>query len=187
MALNVLSYFGGSQNDLESIIDFVISQEMHDGGFNCRLNRNAVSHSSMHTTISVLEGISEYLKSGYKYRSAELKRARNEAEEFLLRRSLFRSEHTSEIIDKKYLQMHYPVRWRYDVLRALDYFACNGRSYDPRMQEAIDILEEKKNDEGKWPLNTGYPGEIHFQMEKAGKPSRWNTLRMLRIKKFLNS
>jgi ABC-type molybdenum transport system ATPase subunit/photorepair protein PhrA len=107
------------ERNLTSIVDFLITEQMGDGGFNCEANRGGAVHSSLHTTISVLEGILEYVVNGYSYRTSELNRIAAEAREFILQHKLFRSDHTGEIIDKRMLMLSYPSRWRYDILRAL--------------------------------------------------------------------
>ncbi|MGD2027866.1 MAG: hypothetical protein PVI99_08630, partial [Anaerolineales bacterium] len=133
------------------------------------------------TTISVLEGILEYARNGYHYRLEELLSAAGKAREFLLEHNLFRSDKTGEVIDKKWLMLSYPSRWRYDILRALDYFQFAGACYDPRMQDALDILMKKQRKDGTWPVQAKHPGQVHFDMEQTGAPSRWNTLRALRV------
>ncbi len=183
MALNYFSYFGVNQSEIESIVDIILSQQLSDGGFNCRLNRSGAKHSSLHTTISVLEGILEYRKNNYTYRLNELLMAERESQEFILQHCLFKSDNTGNIIDSKYLRFSYPTRWRYDILRALDYFQFAGVEYDKRMQDAIDVLLKKRNKENIWNLNANHSGSIHFQMENVGKPSKWNTLRALRVLK----
>jgi hypothetical protein len=183
MFLNYACYFRMAEDKLKSIVDFLINEQIKDGGFNCYSNRKGVVHSSMHSTISVLEGILEYKQNGYEYRLKELKKAEVESREFLLKHKLFRSEKTGKIIDKKMLMLSYPSRWRYDILRALDYFQFAGVEHDSRMDEAINVLLQKRKADGKWPLQAKHPGQTHFDMEKAGEPSRWNTLRALRVLK----
>ena len=183
MFLNYASYFEMQERNLTSIVDFLITEQMGDGGFNCEANRGGAVHSSLHTTISVLEGILEYVVNGYSYRTSELNRIAAEAREFILQHKLFRSDHTGEIIDKRMLMLSYPSRWRYDILRALDYFQFAGINYDPRMQDALDILKVKRRKDNKWPLQAKHPGKVHFEMEKPREPSRWNTLRAKRVLK----
>lgn len=181
MFLNYAAYFGMREADLESVVDFLLAEHMSDGGFNCCSNRRGASHSSLHSTISVIEGILEYGQSGYTYRLDELQNVEKLAGEFLLQHRLFRSDRTGEIIDKKMLMLSYPSRWRYDILRALDYFQSAGGEYDPRMQEALDILKKKRRKDLRWPVQAKHPGKTHFDMEKTGGPSRWNTLRAMRV------
>jgi hypothetical protein len=184
MFLNYASYFGAKEDNLGSIVDFLLSEHMKDGGFNCDSNRKGAVHSSMHSTISVLEGILEYEKNGYRYRLEELQKAVDKSRTFLLQHKLFRSDRTGNIIDKKMLMLSYPSRWRYDILRALDYFRLAEVEYDSRMDDAIDVLLKKRRPDNKWPVQARHPGQTHFDMEKTGKPSHWNTLRALRVLKY---
>ncbi len=183
MFLNYASYFRMNADDLKSIVDFLITEHMSDGGFNCDSNQRSTSHSSMHTTISVLEGLLEYSQNGYKYRLEELQEAAAESREFLLRHKLFKSDRTGQIIDKKMLMLSYPSRWRYDILRALEYFRLAGVEYDTRMDAAVQVLLKKQRTDNRWPVQARHPGQTHFDMEKTGDPSRWNTLRALRVLK----
>ena len=183
MFLNYASYFGTEEDKLKSIVDFLLSEHMKDGGFNCNSNNKGAIHSSLHSTISVLEGILEYAKNGYRYRLEELQGAEDKSRTFLLQHRLFRSDRTGNIIDKKMLMLSYPSRWKYDILRALDYFQFAGINYDPRMRDALDILKNKRRKDNRWPVQAKHPGQTHFEMEKTGGPSRWNTLRALRVLK----
>lgn len=181
MFLNYASYFRTPEDPLQSIIDLIAASQLADGGFNCRLNRNGAVHSSMHSTISVLEGLWEYLVNGYACRSGEVKRMLVEAREFLLQHELFRSDHTGRIINKRFLMLSFPSRWQYDILRALVHFQTCGQSCDTRLQPALDVLLNKRRKDGTWPVQAKHPGKTHFDMEKTGGPSRWNTLRALRV------
>jgi hypothetical protein len=181
MFLNYACYFGIEQDMLHSIVDFILEQRMPDGGFNCEKNRFDVHHSSVHSTISMLEGIFEYERRGYTYRLEELQNAAQTSREFLLMHQLYKSDRTGEVIHKDFLRLSFPGRWRYDILRALDYFRDAGIAWDSRMQSAIEILLKKRRADGRWPLQARIPGKIHLEMEKPGKPSRWNTLRALRV------
>jgi len=184
MGLNYACYFGADENKLRSVVDFILSQQLKDGGFNCRLNRSGAVHSSLHTTISILEGILEYKNNGYKYRLRDLTKAESASREFILQHKLFRSHRTGEIIDKKMLMLSYPSRWKYDILRALDHFQSAEVKYDSRMDDAIEILLKKRRSDGTWPVQAKHAGQVHFDMEKTGGASRWNTLRALRVLKY---
>ncbi|MFN2104303.1 MAG: hypothetical protein ACK2UJ_05475, partial [Candidatus Promineifilaceae bacterium] len=144
MFLTYACYFGTAETDLHSIVDFIIGQQMADGGFNCQSNRSGADHSSLHSTISILEGIHEYVVRGYDYRLGELQAIAAQAREFILLHRLFRSDHTGEIINKRFLMLSYPSRWYYDILRALVYFQAAGIDYDARMQDGLDVLQEKR-------------------------------------------
>ena len=184
MFLNYASYFQAEKEKLKSVIDCLLDELMPDGGFNCRSNRSGAVHSSLHSTLSVLEGITAYITAGYSYRSNEIKQAVKASKEFILLHQLYISDRTGKIIDKNFLKLPYPGRWRYDILRALDYFRYSKSNWDKRMRPAIDVLLGKRNKYGTWNLQAKHPGKTHFDMERAGQPSRWNTLRALRVLKY---
>ena len=184
MFLNYASYFQTNEKDLKSVVDCILNEAMPDGGFNCRSNRMPTFHSSMHTTISVLEGVTEYQKNGYIYKSAELEKVKLSSIEFLLMHQLFLSDRTGEIIDPNFLKLVYPCRWKYDILRALDYFQYEGIPWEDRLQPAIEVIIDKRKKSGVWNNYSKHPGQVHFEMEKAGQPGRWNTLRALRVFKY---
>ncbi|UCF96610.1 MAG: hypothetical protein JSV89_15735 [Spirochaetaceae bacterium] len=181
MFLNVASYFRANEGQLRSLVDFILCQQLADGGFNCQYNRSGAVHSSLHSTLSVIEGIAEYARNGYGYRLEELRTVEREGREFILLHRLFRSDHSGLVIDKKMLMLSYPSRWRYDILRALDYFRAVRVGYDSRMEGALAVLMKKRRADGRWPLQARHPGQTHFEMERVGEPSRWNTLRALRV------
>ncbi len=183
MVLNYASYFHIKEEQLKPVIDFLLSVQMNDGGFNCHSNRIGAIHSSLHSTLSVIEGINEYRKNGYTYRLSELKKTELASREFILLHHLFRSDKTGNIIRSDFLKLHYPCRWYYDILKALDYFQSAGVKYDSRMEDALQIILSKRNKNRQWTVAAMHPGQIHFEMEKAGQPSRWNTLRALRVLK----
>jgi hypothetical protein len=186
MLLNYASYFKSEEKMLYSIVDSILNEVLPDGGFNCRSTRSGAKHSSLHTTISVLEGLFEFQKNCIPYRKEDIKNAIELAEEFILIHQLYLSDRTGEIINKEFVKIPYPGRWRYDILRALDYFQYSGKNWDPRIKKAADIIQYKRKKDGTWMLNAPYPGQVHFSMEKAGKASRWNTLRALRVLKHFN-
>lgn len=184
MVLNYACYFQVKEEHLKSVVDFLLSEKVQDGGFNCQSTKRKVTHSSLHTTLSVLEGIFEYINHGYAYRLNELIEAKRMSEEFILAHHLFRSHRTGEIINPNFLKFYYPTRWFYDILKAMDYFQLANVSYDNRMDEAIELIQKKRNKEGQWRPSSKHTGKTHFRMEPAREPSRWNTLRALRVLKF---
>ena len=183
MFLSYACYFGEPEKNLCSIIDFILDQVMTDGGFNCRKNRSGARHSSLHSTLSVLEGILEYEKNGYTYRLDELRAAAASSREFILAHRLYRSSRTGEVIRPEFLRIPYPPRWKYNILRCLDYFRAAGVPYDDRMADALEVLVSKRLGDGCWPLQAAHPGQVHFRMEEPRLPSRWNTLIALRVLK----
>lgn len=180
MGLNYAAYFGAPEDQLASVVDCLLAGRIADGGFNCRRGPE-VRHSSMHTTLSVLEGITGYERAGHRYRLDELVAARDSGVEFLLRHRLFRSERTGVVIRPEFLRLHHPARWYYDILRCLDAFAAAGIGPDERMSEALDVLGKRRAPDGRWAANRGYPGETHLPPPQAGTPNRWVTLTALRV------
>jgi hypothetical protein len=165
--------------DVDALVARLLGEQLEDGGWNCEAENGSV-HSSFATTINVLEGLlaHEHATGG----SAESIAARRRGEEYLLERKLFRRKSTGDIVNPVWLQFSFPPRWRYDVLRALDYFRSAGEAPDPRMGEAIDLLRSKRQPDGTWLLENTHPGKVHFALEDGdGRPSRWNTLRALRV------
>jgi hypothetical protein len=180
MALNYAAYFGAAEESLVSVVDCLLSGQIPDGGFNCRRGPE-VRHSSMHTTLSVLEGITSYRAAGHHYRLDDLLAARESSVEFLLRHRLYRSEHTGAVIRPEFVRLHHPTRWYYDILRCLDALAAAQVPYDDRMADALGVLHRRRASDGRWPANRSYPGETHLPVAPAGKPNRWVTLAALRV------
>jgi len=107
--------------------------------------------------------------------------ARVHGHEYLLERRLLRRLSTGELINPSYKYLFFPTRWHYDILRGLAYLRDAGVPPDERMTEALDLLESKRDADGRWPIEHIYPGDVFFEMEGEGKPSRWSTLRALRV------
>ncbi len=183
MLLKMLSYQKRDETDYIDIVQFLIDTQMQDGGWNCRYhNKEKPKTSSVHTTLSVLEGFAMYIKQGYTFQANKILKIRELAHEFLLKKELFRSRRTKEIIHKEMMQFHYPHRWKYDCYRALDYFQSIQFPYDVRMKEALDNLKSALD---KGYINRGkqYNGKVFFHLE-TGKKGRFTTLEALRILKF---
>ena len=141
---------------------------------------------SFHTTICVLEGLLEYERAGRK--SAAVTKARKRAENYLLERRMFRSLRIGEVINKRWLRFSFPTFWHYDVLRGLDYMRNAGIKPDSRVREAIEVVIERRHQNGRWPLNLLHPEYVPLEMETAvGRASRWNTLRALRVLRWYNN
>jgi hypothetical protein len=179
MVLSILSYFGFEDDRLDTIAGYLLDQQMPDGGWNCRRPRGA-THSSVHTTISALEGLRYYeLRRPRGLRA--IRRAQRQGREFLLAHRLFRSHRTGNIIKSEFTRFSFPPRWHYDILRALDYFRDVNAPRDPRLGEAIDIVQSRRREDGRWLLENAYRGKEYFKLERVGAPSRWNTLRAMRV------
>jgi hypothetical protein len=164
---------------VEGIVVRLLSEQLEDGGWNCEAERGSV-RSSFDTTINVLEGLLAYERATSS--STQLVTARHRGEEYLLERKLFRRKSTGEIVNRAWLQFSFPTHWHYDVLRALDYFRSGGEKPDARIDEGVALLRSKQQPNGAWLLENTHPGKVYFPLEDGdGRPSRWNTLRALRV------
>jgi len=169
------AYFGV---DVKPIVERILGEQLEDGGWNCEVENGSV-RSSFDTTINVLDGLLAFERANGG--SEEERTSRRRGEEYLLDRSLFRRLSTGEVVDPEYLEFAFPYYWHYDVLRALDYFRGSGADPDPRLAEAVGVVRSRQQPDGRWLLDRIHPGRVHFDLEDAGTPSRWNTLRALRV------
>jgi hypothetical protein len=170
------AYFGV---DVDGIVGRLLGEQLADGGWNCEAENGSV-RSSFHTTICVLEGLLEHERATGG--TADSVAARRRGEEYLLRRWLFRRLSTGDVIRLDWLRFSFPAWWHYDVLRGLEYFSVAAGDPDPRLAEAVTLLRSKRQPDGRWLLDNTHPGDVYFTMEDGdGRPSRWNTLRALRV------
>jgi hypothetical protein len=182
MVLSLLAHFEYEDARLDTIAGHLLGEQMPDGGWNCQRPEGA-THASVHTTISVLEGLRLYeVNRGRKVRTVQA--AQRRGQEFLLAHRLFRSHRTGEVIKPVFTRFAFPPRWHYDVLRALDHFQAVGAPRDPRLADAIDLVHRGRGEDGRWPLQQVHRGKTYFELERQGAPSRWNTLRALRVLKW---
>ena len=142
--------------------------------------------SSFNSTICVLEALLEHERAGGG--SPAVTAARLRGQEYLLERRLFRRRSTGEVIERDrkggaaWARFAFPTWWHYDVLRGLDHMRTAGVAPDERMTEAIELVESRLDADGRWPLENQYPGRTHFAIDEGpGRPSRWNTLRAMRV------
>ncbi len=176
MVVGLGAYF---DQDVDGVVDRLVGEQLEDGGWNCEVENGSV-RSSFNTTIRVLEGLLAHERATGG--SADSVAARRRGEEYLLERKLLRRRSTGEVVDPSWLQFSFPTRWHYDVLRGLEHFRAAGDPPDPRVDEAIDLLRSKRQADGTWLLENTHPGAVHFALEDGdGEPSRWNTLRALRV------
>jgi hypothetical protein len=173
----------GSQfgEDVRGIVDRLLTEQMADGGWNCEQENGSV-RGSFDTTINVLEGLLAFDRATGATSSDEVHTARQRGEEYLLERRLLHRLSDGEVPQARWLAAGFPDSWNYDVVRALDHLRAARPEPDPRMNEALDIVESKRDTDGRWPLETTYHDELNADLgEQVGRPSRWITLRALRI------
>ncbi|HEY2596983.1 MAG TPA: hypothetical protein VGJ79_00730 [Candidatus Dormibacteraeota bacterium] len=170
------AYFG---EGVDGIVDRLIGEQMSDGGWNCE-QENGSTRGSFHSTIDVLDGLLEYERAAGGSHKARTARIRGQ--EYLLERGMLRRLSNGEVIDRAFTQFSFPTYWHYDALRGLDYLRAAGAAPDKRMAEAIGLVESKRNADGRWLLENPHRGRMHFALDEGpGKPSRWNTLRAMRV------
>jgi hypothetical protein len=175
-AVAIGSYF---RQDVKGVVDRLLSEQLSDGGWNCEAERGS-TRSSFNTTIDVLEGLLEYERATGV--SAEVTAARREGHEYLLDRRMFRRLSTGEVVNEDWLRFSFPPRYFYDVLRGLDYLRSADAEPDERWAEGVDLVKGKRDKDGRWPLENPHPGAVYFDVDEGeGKPSRWNTLRAMRV------
>jgi hypothetical protein len=169
------AYFGRPASDLARRL---VSEQLADGGWNCDAPESV--RSSFHTTICVLEGLLEFEREVGS--TPEIAAARHRGQEYLLERALFRRRSTGEVANPAFLKLAYPPRYHYDVLRALDYFRDASFQPDPRLDDALRVVESMQQEDGRWLLDATHDEAIACSLgESVGEPSRWNTLRALRV------
>ncbi len=174
-ALAAGAYFG---RPMKSLARRLVDEQLDDGGWNCEAPKSV--RSSFHTTICVLEGLLEYERAAGA--EQEIAAARRRGEEYLLHRSLFRRLSTGEVADPAFLKFAFPPRYHYDVLRALDYFRDAGAPPDARFADALRVVESSRKADGRWLLDDSHDEAVALSFgESVGEPSRWNTLRALRV------
>ncbi|KAA3659180.1 MAG: hypothetical protein DWQ10_09405 [Calditrichaeota bacterium] len=181
MLLSMLCHFQMHDERLFKMVDYLFSEQMADKGWNCERYRGA-THSSFHTTISVLEGLWEFEKAFPEQEHiATVQKKQDEGIEFLLQHHLYKSNTTWKTVNANMTKLVFPPRWHYDIMRGLDYFQEKNLNKDARMNDAVALMTKKQTVDGFWKLELKYPAKVFFDMEKIGQPSRWNTLRALRI------
>jgi hypothetical protein len=176
------AYFG---QNIQRILDRLLAEQLPDGGWNCEAE-NGSTRSSFNTTICVLEALLQYEQ--HTGDQPAVAAARLRGQEYLLERHLFRRRSTGEAIthdrkgDANWTEFAFPTWWHYDVLRGLEFLRSAGGPPDPRMAEAIELLVSKRDSSGRWAVGTRYPGTMPIKIDAGvGEPSRWNSLRALRV------
>jgi len=173
MILNYASYFCGSDVRVSKLADHLVDCQLADGGFNWD---RGTQEGEPHTTICVLEGLAQYQRSGANRCQGEVTEALERGTAFLLSNHLFMHAR-----DRRFSLLSYPYRYRYDLLRALEFFTNLGIPLHPELLPAFEWLREKRKPDGLWQLEHTHKGNVHFEMEAIHQPSRFITLKALRI------
>lgn len=172
------SYFG---ERCDSIVDRLLSEQLADGGWNCEAPPS--TRSSFNSTIRVLEGLLEYERVWGV--ASPISHARIRAQEYLVERRMLRRLTTGSIIDRTWVRFAFPTVWHYDILRGLDYLRSAGYEPEERLAEAVGIVDARRHQNGRWPMNHLHTDRLGFPLEtQTGRASRWNTLRAMRVLKW---
>jgi len=177
MFVLLASRFGYRDPRIENGVEWLLGQQMDDGGWNCERTRTRTEHGSFHTTISTLDAFVEYERAGGTIPIAE---AAQRGRDFFLAHRLYRSHRTGEVANPAFAKFPFPPQWHFEVMRGLEHFATVDAPRDERLGDAVDLIRRAQRKDGTWPGYTAYSGRTWFRMEPAG-PSRWNTLRALRV------
>jgi len=184
MLLSMACYFGfGGNEQCERMAEWLVGEQLADGGWNCQSAR--ARHSSFHSTISTLEGLAAF--TSVRGGDSKLQRAASSGREYFLRHRLYRSESTGETVRPSFSKLSFPPRWYFDVLRGLEHFRAVDAGWDDRLDDAVDVLSSARTRDGKWRAQNWHTGKEYFRIEGGREPSRMNTLRVLRVLKWVDS
>lgn len=184
-ALAVCARLGLAQDPrVARLAESLVAWQWPDGGWNCD-RAPECTHSSFYESLAPLWGLLEYHRvTG----SSTIRRAAERAAELFLRHRLFRSERTGAITDPRWLTLHYPLYWHYDILQALLILSRLGPLEDPRAEEALNRLESRRLPDGRWRPGAYYwvrPGQTKGTRDVVdwgrGGPNRMITLNALRV------
>ena len=176
-------YFGDSR--VQRGIDWITSYQRFDDGEDGAPKgwpydkREACwgKHTCLMGVVKSLKALAEIPEKG---RSFEVIRAIEQASEYLLRHHLYKRSHDlSKAAKPKWLKFGFPTIWDSDALEVLMLLTRLGYR-DPRMEEAVELVLTKQNDQGQWMLENTFNGRVQVNIEKKGKPSKWVTLNALR-------
>jgi hypothetical protein len=185
MYVALARYFGYDDARVATAEQWLLANQLEDGGWNCENVRSGHQHSSFHTSISTMEALVEMDRSrpGRPEVAAALDRGR----EFFLAHHLYKSHRDGGVANPVFTQLSFPPRWHYDILRGLDHFQAVAAPPDQRFADAIAVLQGKRRSDGLWPVQHKHAGRVWFNMETGRNPSRWNTLRALRVLRWFES
>ncbi|MDJ0960072.1 MAG: hypothetical protein QNJ88_05400 [Acidimicrobiia bacterium] len=178
MVVQLDTYFGIDDGRADALVDWLLDEQLADGGWNCDTYRTDTTHGSFHTTITVLEA---FLERTARRPDSRLDEAAARGREFFLNHRLYHSHRTGAVADDVFTRFSFPPRWHFDALRGLDYFQASAAERDERLAEAIALVHTRRRKDGMWPLQNVHRNRVWFTMERGGRPSRWNTLRALRV------
>jgi hypothetical protein len=103
---------------------------------------------------------------------------------FLCRHDVARCDYPpADRISPLWFRFGFPLAYASDILLNLEALAGAGCAGDPRLNDAIGFVLSKQDERGRWIMEQGYRGRMWADIEKRGRPSKWVTLRALRLLK----
>lgn len=177
MLVLLASAFGHADPRLDPTVEWLLGQQLGDGGWNCESIRSGSIHGSFHTSITVLEALSMYARWGG---SVPVASAIVAGEGFFADHRLDRSHRTGEVVDRAFSRFPFPPQWHFDIMRGLEHFWAEGAVRDVRLEDAVAVIRRARRADGSWPMYRPYPGRYWFALEERGA-SRWSTLRAMRV------
>ncbi len=169
--------FGHDDPRVDRAVQWLLDQQLADGGWNCETVRCGSQHGSFHTTISTLDALHRYETTGG---GLPVSDAAQRGRAFFCDHHLYRSHRTGAVVDPAFTKFPFPPQWHFDIVRGLEHFRTADAERDPRLADAIDVIRQRRRTDRTWPVQRGHPGRSWFRLEEPG-PSRWATLRALRV------
>jgi len=178
----------GYENDVRvrNALKWLVKIQNRDGGWLCPYWKAHVrdKHGCFYGTICPLEAFSEVSEAK---RSQEMKQAIEKGAGFLLMHRLYKADHHGfKPINPSWLKLSFPWFYGYNILRGLSVLTKLGYVNDERLEDAAEVLLQKRRKDGTWILESAPAGRMHANIESVGKPSKWITLHALKVLKRLN-
>ena len=178
MIVLLASSFRVDDPRVDGLVEWLLDTQMDDGGWNCDVVRLGATHGSFHTSITVLEALA---RRHEERADPRLDEAMQRGRRFFLNHRLYHSHRTGEVVDDAFTRFSFPPYWHFDALRGLDHFQAVAADRSVELTDAMALVEQRRTGEGRWLLQNVHRNTTWFTMERGGRPSRWNTLRALRV------
>jgi len=178
--IRLTSSNGYQADGLDGMVEYLLDQQLDDGGWNCDTRTDKGKQSSFHTSIQALEALDAYDSAGGQIDTSE---SQLRGREFFLAHKLYQSHRTGAVAIRGSTRFPAFPEWHFDVLRGLEHFVDSGAERDERLRDAFEVVRAARKKDGRWPTYSAYPGRQWFQLEAPGA-SRWNTCRALLVMRW---
>lgn len=177
LTLSISSYFGSPPEELAAIAEYLLDQQRPDGAWHPKDSASAPAYD-FETTLLVLEALMQFQRTSRDCAN-EIPLARRLGWRFLFSREL--GFESGEPLKRGWISFPFPPYWFYDYLTVLDCLRASQGDRDPGAGKAVDVVRARRRRDGRWGRGARHAGRIYFDMEAVGEPSRWNTLRAMRV------